>query len=164
MYAHGKGVARDEDQAATYYRQAAEKGHAPAQFSLGLLLHQHGEYERAVKWLTQAASSNTTAQSLVGRMYLTGRGVYQDDATAFRYLSKAADGGDLDAQFLRAGMYAVGRGTDTDLIEAYAWSSVLSFQGYPGAADRLAEVEGKLNEADRYAADARAGALALQIR
>jgi len=76
----------------------------------------------------------------------------------------AADAGNRDAQYFRAVMYADGRGTWQDLVEAYAWLSVLSFKGHPCAEAKLMTVRAQLPEEDMYAADARAGTLALQIR
>jgi uncharacterized protein len=164
LYAHGKGVERDEATALELYRKAAERGHGGAQFALGFALYQASDHAAAAKWLSQVARSNPTAASLVGQMYLSGRGVFQDDDTAFRYLTMAADAGDRDAQYLRAVMYADGRGTWQDLVEAYAWLSVLSFNDHPGAEFKLMAVKAQLPEEDMYAADARAGTLALQIR
>jgi len=163
MYAHGKGLARDEAMAIDLYRTAAERGHGGAQFALGFTLYQAGDHTDAALWLSQVARVNATAASLVGQMYLTGRGVFQDDETAFRYLSLAADAGNRDAQYFRAVMYADGRGTYQDLVEAYAWLSVLSFRGHPGAELKLEAVKAQLPEEDMYAADARAGTLALQL-
>ena len=37
MYAHGKGVLKDDNEAAKWYRRAAERGMATAQFNLGLM-------------------------------------------------------------------------------------------------------------------------------
>ena len=164
LYAHGKGVVRDKAMALDLYRMAAERGHGGAQFALGFALYQASDHAGAAKWLSQVARYNATAASLVGQMYLSGRGVFQNDDTAFRYLSMAADAGDRDAQYFRALMYADGRGTWQDLVEAYAWLSVLSFQGHPGAEIKLMAVRAQLPEEDSYAADARAGTLALQMR
>ena len=164
LYAHGKGVTRDEAMALDLYRIAAERGHGGAQFALGFALYQVGYHAGAAKWLSQVARSNSAAASLVGQMYLSGRGVFQDEDTAFRYLDMAADAGNRDAQYFRAVMYADGRGTWQDLVEAYAWLSVLSFKGHPGAEAKLMTVRAQLPEEDMYAADARAGTLALQIR
>ena len=35
MYANGRGVEQDDEQAVFWYRKAAEQGHASAQFNLG---------------------------------------------------------------------------------------------------------------------------------
>ena len=40
-YAYGRGVAQDDTAAITWYRKAAEQGHASAQFNLGLM-YAHG--------------------------------------------------------------------------------------------------------------------------
>jgi len=37
-YANGDGVAKDAEQAVSWYRRAAEAGHTDAQFNLGVLL------------------------------------------------------------------------------------------------------------------------------
>jgi len=37
-YADGDGVAKDAEQAVSWYRRAAEAGHAGAQFNLGVVL------------------------------------------------------------------------------------------------------------------------------
>ena len=42
MYAQGMGTKQDFAQAAHWYREAAAKGHAKAQFNLGFL-HAHGQ-------------------------------------------------------------------------------------------------------------------------
>jgi TPR repeat protein len=42
MYRDGDGVPEDDAEAARWYRLAADQGHAPAQFNLGLM-HATGE-------------------------------------------------------------------------------------------------------------------------
>ena len=40
MHANGKGIAKNDVEAARWYRLAAEQGYAPAQATLGLLYFQ----------------------------------------------------------------------------------------------------------------------------
>ena len=58
MYAKGQGVEQSYEQAAKWYRSAAEKGVAPAQYKLGLLYRDgHGvphDMEYAYAWLSVA--------------------------------------------------------------------------------------------------------------
>ncbi|MDP2258696.1 MAG: tetratricopeptide repeat protein [Caulobacter sp.] len=59
MYEKGRGVTRDDAEAAQWFRRAADQGHADAQYSLALMYIEgrgvaHDEYE-ALDWLTLAA-------------------------------------------------------------------------------------------------------------
>ena len=75
-------------------------------------------------------------------MYAGGRGVPQDDTEAVKWLRKAAEQGDADAQFGLGLMYAGGRGVPKDDVQAYAWYNIASAQGNASAAtirDRVAE-------------------------
>jgi len=50
------------------------------------------------------------AQSILGFMYVNGRGVPQDDAEAVKWYRKAAEQGDADARNALAEMRRQGRG------------------------------------------------------
>ena len=53
MYGTGRGVAQDYQEADRWYRNAAERGHAGAQFSLGLMYQE----------------------DFIGKMFVKGQGV-----------------------------------------------------------------------------------------
>ena len=60
MYAEGKGVPQDYQEALKWYRLAAAQGNTPAQYSLGLA-YEIGQgvpqdYQEAVKWYRIAAA------------------------------------------------------------------------------------------------------------
>ena len=59
MYAEGQGVKQDHNEAVTWYRKAAEQGHAQAQYNLGLIYGKgHGvpqDFAAGLKWLQLAA-------------------------------------------------------------------------------------------------------------
>ena len=71
MLTEGRGVPRDENQAAEYFHQAAIQGHAKAQYNLGIL-YQTGrsvpkDPQRARFWLDRAKANgivkpNTASQ------------------------------------------------------------------------------------------------------
>lgn len=78
-YHDGRGGKRNYDEAARWYRLAANQGHAFAEFRLGYMLSQ-GEikrnYEEAAKWYRLAAAQGIgSAQNNLGVMYSRGLGV-----------------------------------------------------------------------------------------
>ena len=130
----------------------AEKGHAKAQYSLGLS-YEKGQgvpqdYKEAVKWLLKSAEQkNTKAQRLIrasyhklhqevaeqgdsyaqrflGASYYLGLGVTQDYAEAAKWYKKAAEQGDSVSQIILGAMYEKGKGISKDFVEAYKWFSI----------------------------------------
>ena len=95
MYAEGKGVPQDFEEAAKWYRLAAAQGYAPAEYSLGVA-YDKGQgvpqnYAEAVKWYRLAAArGNQFAQMNLGVMYTNGRGVRQDFVRAHMWFNLAA--------------------------------------------------------------------------
>ena len=66
MYANGLGVPKDNQEAMTWYRLAAEQGDAQSQYFLGII-YSNGEgvpqdYAEAHMWLNLAASRSTGAE------------------------------------------------------------------------------------------------------
>ncbi len=74
MYWDGKGVLKDLDQAAKWFRLSAAQGNADAQFFLGsFYLLPHKDIGEGVKWLRLSAEQgNKDAQWLLGKAYLQG--------------------------------------------------------------------------------------------
>ena len=105
-----QGVPQDYAAAASWYRKAADQGHADAQTNLGLM-YDTGQgvpqdYAAAVSWYRKAADQgNVSAQYNLGLMYINGQGVPQDYAAAVSWYRKAADQGDADAQYNLGVMY-----------------------------------------------------------
>ena len=101
MYAEGKGVPQDFQEAVKWYRFAAGQGNSSAQYSLGLA-YENGQgvpqdYQEAIKWYRLAAAQgNQFAQISLGVMYTNGTGVRQDFVRAHAWftLAAAASGGD----------------------------------------------------------------------
>jgi serine/threonine-protein kinase len=97
------GVPRDDDEAAVWYRKAADQGFAKAQKNLGdMYLFGRGvdkDYAQAVVWYTKAADQNfAEAQFRLGYMTEKGFGVAQSDQTAADLYQKAARNGSVEAQ------------------------------------------------------------------
>ncbi len=117
--------------------QAAEKGEAKAQLSLGLEYYLNQENVDAEKWLRKAAEQGEVeAQAYLGDMYL-GRikGIPQDVDEAIKWLSKAAAKGNAFAQSSLAGQYLL-KGND---VEAKEWYIKAAEQGDLAALTFLGE-------------------------
>ena len=133
MYAEGRGVVRDEAEAARWYRRmvegyraAAERGDASAQNNLAVayargdgVLQNEAE---AVRWYRKAAATgNINALNSLAAAYLRGSGVTKNPREAFTCYQQAAQLGDPYAQQSLGRMYATGQGVTTDDAEAVKW-------------------------------------------
>ena len=98
VYEQGKGIQKDPQKAAFWYRKAAEQGYARAQTNLGNL-YENGvgvsvDYIEALNWYQKAAEQDyARAQAYLGRMYEFGRGVPKDMQKAATWYRKAAEQG-----------------------------------------------------------------------
>ena len=98
----GHGVPQDYQQAAAWFRKAAEQGDATAQRNLGLMYDTgtgvQQDYQQAAAWFRKAAEQgDLTAQRDLGLMYDMGRGVPQNYSLAYSWLSVAVALGYEDA-------------------------------------------------------------------
>ena len=120
------GVPRGVVEAIKWWRRAAERGHAKAQFTLAAR-HSGGDgvpkdYAEEAKWLRLAAEQDHVgAQEHLGLMYSNGNGVPQDYAEAAKWLRRAAADGHGVAQKELASMYRKGEGVPQDDAEAEKW-------------------------------------------
>ena len=154
-YYYGRGIPQDYAQAMTWYRKAAEQGHAGAQTNLGVCYELGHNYVEAVKWYRVAAGHEITmAQFNLGRCYDFGRGVPQDHGEAVKWYRKAAEAGYADAQRRLGECNEEGRRILQDLSEAYKWYTLAAEQGDTDAAKALAVLSptmssDQLEEAER---------------
>ncbi|MCL2459301.1 MAG: sel1 repeat family protein [Desulfobulbus sp.] len=70
-------------------------------------------------------------------MYAAGQGVVQNNAEAVKWYSKAAQQGDVRAQYNLGSMYAIGQGVERDYAEAIKWFRMAAEQGDANAQYRL---------------------------
>lgn len=97
-YEHGQGVSADIDQAARWYKIAADRGYGPAQISIGKLYQTGKGVERdgaaaAAYYRMAAEQGYATARYNLGHLYAEGEGVQQDDQlAALNYAIAAIDG------------------------------------------------------------------------
>ena len=114
------------DQAAKWYKSAADTGIATAAYNLGTLYYNGQgftqDYTAARHWFEIAARRNDPyAQFQLGTMAGDGKGMDQDASTEMRWYVKAAQQGLPAAQYNLAVMYHNGEGTAQDDVTAYAW-------------------------------------------
>lgn len=131
LYYRGQGVTQDYSEAARLLRQAADKGHAEAQATLGAA-YQLGrgvpqDYAQAAVWYKKAAEQGFPfAQNVLGTLLTEGNGVPKDDAEAAKWFRRAAEQGDVSAQFNLGAAYQFGTGVSMDYSESYFWYRVAS--------------------------------------
>ena len=92
-------------------------------FSDGWVLYKKGEYAEAYKiFLDLAKKSNSDAQTALGQMYATGRGVPKDYVASALWLERAAVRHHAHAQLNLGGLYHNGQGVKRDKgIARYWW-------------------------------------------
>jgi hypothetical protein len=107
-YRLGKGVPLNLSSSQSWYERAARKGHVDASTSLGILLFQNGDRQKAMVWLRQAAEAGEPrALLLFGTALFNGDGVPVDPVLAYAYVSRAAAQGLAPAKATLADMDAM---------------------------------------------------------
>jgi TPR repeat protein len=158
MYEEGRGVPKDDSEAAKRFRIAAEGGHMESQFKLGLMFYQGKgvpkDETQAVKWISMAAvagldeaikwirtaaeQGDAEAQFNLGRAYQRGEGVPKNFAEALKWYRKAADQGNAKAQNNLGAAYTNGTGVPKDHTEAVKWYRKAAEQGHVTSQRNLA--------------------------
>lgn len=134
LYDNGEGVSQDLQEAAKWYRKAADQGYAYAQVNLGLMYY-NGEgvlenKKEAVKWYRLAADQGAApAQFNLGIKYDNGEGVLQGHNEAVWWYRKAAEQGVADAQYNLGIKYGTGQGVLQNFVTAYAWINIAEANG-----------------------------------
>ncbi len=127
MFRNGKGVERDDAEAALWYRRAADQGDQDAQFNLAYM-YDEGlgvplDDAEAIRWYRRAAEQgNVDAQFNLAYMYEDGEGVQQNYAEAARWYGKGAAQGHAKSQLNLGLLYDEGNGVpldDTKAVELY---------------------------------------------
>jgi localization factor PodJL len=157
-FGEGRGVPRNERQAAYWLDLAAKQGLAPAQFRLG------GYYEKGIGvkkdlaaarelYLAAAVKGNAKAMHNLAVLYADGVNGRPDYHTAALWFRKAADHGITDSQFNLAILYAHGSGEPRNYAEAYKWFALAAKAGDTEAANKRDEIATQLDEEALTAAD-----------
>ncbi len=117
-------TAGDHEKAEAIWQPLAEQGDYHAAFGMGALSQTRDQFEDAARWYEQAARAGlTSAQVLLGSMYIDGRGVPRDAVRAYAWLHRATLDGHANAAQARD---AVGAALTPDqLAQAEALSHTL---------------------------------------
>ncbi len=139
-YDTGKGVRKSPMQAARWYRLAAQRGNAAAQFRLGRLVQLGSrDLDRNLSLAAQlfeaaAKQGLVKAEYWTGYSYERGEGVKRDLTKAIEWYQKAADAGESRASNNLGLIYLTGNGTARDLSRAFGL-----FKAAAGKGDAWAE-------------------------
>jgi TPR repeat protein len=66
----------------------------------------------------------------VGKVYFNASQIKNNSHASFRWLSRSAEQGNMEAQFRLGGLYALGYGTAKHFPDAYKWYTKAAVQGY----------------------------------
>lgn len=155
----GDCMPKDYDEAARYFKQAAELGQAGAYVSLALLHSDKSEglYDPilTIKWAKKEWDVNKetnkgyhviVAALILGSSYKVGKGVSVNLEKAAFYSSFAANQGLHYAQFLLGKIYEIHRDPARRYTQGYEWIFLAAYQGNEDAIALLHHFYGKVPE------------------
>ena len=125
--------------AITNFTRAARQDHIPAQLWLGEIYDQSEQNADAVYWYRRAADlGSAEGQFNVGRMYLQGDGVEQNNEQAVTWITTAAENGFVPAmRVLATNFQQGGLGLAADPEQARLWLQKAAELGDAWAKDQL---------------------------
>ncbi|MGO9120939.1 MAG: type I restriction enzyme HsdR N-terminal domain-containing protein [Desulfomonilaceae bacterium] len=134
IYIEGKGVPKNEEEAAYWFRKAAEQGLASAQVDLGnRYLYGSGvsqDCTQAAMWYRKAAEQGSVdGQFNLGWLFSEGPEDARDIGEALKWCRKAAQQGDAQAQYNLGVIYHNGDGVTPNYAEALKWYLKAAEQG-----------------------------------
>lgn len=126
------------DEAARYFKLAADQDHAKAQFNYGICLTNGSgvgkNLDEAAKYLKLAADQGyAKAQFCYGKCLLNGEGVNKNENEAEHYLKLAADQDHAKAQFCYGRCLLNGEGVNKNETEAEHYLKLAADQGHEKA-------------------------------
>jgi TPR repeat protein len=96
----------------------------------GTAAYREKEYAKAAElWRPLADGGDAAAQHFLGTLYADGKGVEQNDATAFMWFQRAANQGNAAAQYNVGASYATGTGVAKSDADAAKWFQRAANQG-----------------------------------
>jgi localization factor PodJL len=151
------GATANLPDAVRFLTQAAEKGHAVAQYRLGTLYERGqgvtADSAKAMHWYQLAATQgNRKAMHNLAVAYASGPSAKRNMTEAARWFTKAAGLGLSDSQFNLAVLYERGEGVPQNLTDAYKWYAIAASSGDAEAKARMSVLETQLDAADKTTA------------
>jgi len=142
-YFAGRGVTRDEKQAAYWYEKAANSGDPAAQLQIGFFYEAGIGVERnpakAALWFQRAVAGGSVAAKVnLGVAYTWGVGVRKDPELAIQLFRAAAEKGSGPGACFLADAYYFGVGLPKDMDKAKHWFEIAAKRHDPQAELSLA--------------------------
>jgi len=134
IFAEGKAVPKDSQEAVKWYERSAASGFAAAQYRLGTAF-EHGlgvdkDLDQAKLWyLRSAEAGNRMGMHNLAALHASGPDGDRDFNVAARWFEEAAKRGVLDSQFNLGMLYARGLGVSQDFAQSYKWFSIAAANG-----------------------------------
>jgi TPR repeat protein len=128
-------------------------------FEDGSAAYKRGDLDDAVKqFRVGAAQGDVHAQTALGDLYGSGKGVRQNYPEAIRWYRLAAVAGYAGAQNALGFQYAAGHGVPQNFIRAYMWFDIAAMSGEPPGSQNRDSVAKQMTpaqiaEAQRWARD-----------
>lgn len=144
-YFEGRGVSRDEKQAAYWYEKAANSGDPSAQQQIGFFYEAgigvQRDPARAASWFQRAVSGGSVSAKVnLGVAYMWGSGVRKDPELGTRLFREAAEKGSGAGACYLADAYYFGVGIAKDPKLAMHWLEVSAKRHDPQAELALATI------------------------
>src|SRR5260370_9210718 len=126
---------------------------ADGAFRNGLTAFNEGSYARAQEaWVPLARAGDARAQTGLGFMYYSGRGVPRNSVRAAEFFQRAAEQGEPTAQLFLAQMYFKSAGVPMNAPIAMMWVELALAGGQVDAFQLRALTRHSISKADRAAA------------
>ncbi len=127
-YYEGRGISRNLEQAAYWYKKAADQGDPGAQVQIGYFylvgLGVKQDQGHALRWLERASASGSQMGKLnLAVLYLRGIGVPRDTRLGLNLLNDLAKANEPHAEAYLGVVYMLGIGVDKDVAQAEFWFS-----------------------------------------
>lgn len=136
LYLHGSGVASNKDEAARWFRKAADQGFGEAQFKLSLLESSRGRMplEETADWLARAGSQgHVEAAYQLAVLQLQGVKGPPNPVEASKWFRLAAERGHAKSQVNLGVLLFHGQAGVTNRAEAVTWYRRAADQGNAAA-------------------------------
>jgi TPR repeat protein len=112
----------------------AQDGTVEAAFAAGKLLLEQGEHARAFRHFAAGAyREDAPSMFYLGMMYGSGLGQEADQLASLYWYTRAAEGGNSDAQYNLGQRYLSADGVEQDIELAVHWYEQAALQGDPEA-------------------------------
>ena len=167
-FQNGRGVTKDLAVACNWYRKAAEQGHENAKKVVAKIEDDIKKREEFFDNLVKSANNGVaSAQYALAEHCLNGDGVAKNEAEAYKWYRKAAEQGQINAQYMVGRYLEEGWGNVcVNECDAVKWFKKAADQGCDEAKEKMAEYyedgKGGLRQDSAKAAQYRKRAVAAQ--